>query len=155
MISVRNTKHSLIPSLVSLLPSCTTWLHCTTLSQTLGMHVLRQCFSNAVGTSPRTCRRHPHHIATATLWAATRTWHQRSRLLLSLRRGCLGDTPLLMRLVLVLPHLHRGMFGKCLDVHRVESRSECQPHAQHMRVTALHEVAPWGEVLEGSHCEAL
>ena len=40
------------------------------------------------------------------------------------------------------------MVGKCLDVHLVESLSECQPHAQHIRLTALHEVSPWGVFLK-------
>ena len=42
-----------------------------------------------------------------------------------------------------------------LGVHLVELRCERQSHAQHVRLTALDEVLPSGQILEGGHGEAL
>ena len=81
--------------------------------------------------------------------------HRRSCLLLPFAGRGLSKAPLLVSCHLVHITLHGGITRQGLGVHLVELRSERQSHAQHVRLTALDEVLPSGQILEGGHGEAL
>ena len=81
--------------------------------------------------------------------------HRGSCLLLPFAGRGLRKAPLLVSCHLVHIILHGGMTRQCLGVHLVELRCERQSHAQHAGLTALVDVLPGGQHLEGRHGNTL